>query len=354
VACLTSHWKRSLPAKSRRALLAGVAFFIVAQLGAFLVIDFDPEYTDRLVRLRARLHEKPGRPVVVVLGSSRVAMGIRPEFVPPGPDGRDPVVFNYGLVGSGPVMQLCCLRRLLADGIRPDLVLVEYWPAFWQQEGELREEQRIDTNRLRRTDLALMRRHLAGVRHWRTLWYEGRLVPWFSGRFIFLSRHAPGWVPAGGRLDSSWAQLSPYGYLPCIHPHTDEAGYRHRLKHFRAIYEPVLRDFRVSPRSDRAFQEIVSLCRSSGIQVSLLRMPESTDFQSWYPPRVQEEVDAYLNQLRRDLDLPVLDTRRWVPDSGFSDGFHLYPEAAATYTERLGRDVIHARSTASNAAGRCR
>ena len=55
---------------------------------------------------------------------------------------------------------------------------------------------------------------------------------------------------------------------------------------------------------------------------------------------MQEEVDAYLNQLRRDLDLPVLDTRRWVPDSGFSDGFHLYPEAAAAYTERLGREAL--------------
>ena len=329
----------TLPRKSRLALLSGVVFFVAIQIAAFWFLEFDPEYGDRLARLGERIGEQPGRPVVIVLGSSRVAMGVRPEFVGPAMDGQQPVVFNYGLVGSGPVMQLCCVKRLLADGICPDCVLVEYWPAFWLQDGAMREQERIDPTRLRRADLSLIRGYLR-INQLRRNWYTGRVVPWFSGRFVVLSRHVPAWAPNGARLDSTWANLSSFGWLPNTHPHTGEAGYRQRLKHFRAIYEPVLRDFKVSTASDRALRELIAVCEEHRIGVAILRMPESTDFQSWYPPGVPAEVDDYLRRVTREQGVPVIDARTWVPDDGFSDGFHLYPEAAAQLTERLGREAI--------------
>ena len=39
-----------------------------------------------------------------------------------------PVVFNYGILGAGPVLELLTLRRLLADGVHPDCIIVEAWP----------------------------------------------------------------------------------------------------------------------------------------------------------------------------------------------------------------------------------
>ena len=93
----------------------------------------DPEYGKRLERVHARIAEHPGRPLVLVLGSSRTAMGVRPDVLADEPAG--PLVFNFSLVGSGPVMELMAFRRALADGVRPAAVVVEYWPAFLREDG---------------------------------------------------------------------------------------------------------------------------------------------------------------------------------------------------------------------------
>ncbi|MGO8056310.1 hypothetical protein, partial [Rhizobium leguminosarum] len=42
-----------------------------------------------------------------------------------------PNAFNFALVGTGPEMSHLVLHRILAAGIRPDWVFLEYWPAFW-------------------------------------------------------------------------------------------------------------------------------------------------------------------------------------------------------------------------------
>ena len=64
----------------------------------------------------------------------------------------DPLLFNLSLVGSGPVMELMALRRLYADGVRPDAVVFEYWPPFLREDGPYWEMDRIDPRRLYPTD----------------------------------------------------------------------------------------------------------------------------------------------------------------------------------------------------------
>ena len=36
----------------------------------------------------------------------------------------------------------------------------------------------------------------------------------------------------------------------------------------------------------------------------------------------------------------MIDAREWVPDVGFSDGHHLLPAGATTFTDRLGREAL--------------
>src|SRR5262249_28469322 len=75
---------------------------------------------------RARLAESPGRPLVLMVGSSRTLLGLRAaDLSKPG----GPLVFNFGLTGGGPVREKLVLDRLLAGGVRPDLVLVQAFPA---------------------------------------------------------------------------------------------------------------------------------------------------------------------------------------------------------------------------------
>src|SRR5262245_4077574 len=81
--------QRALSARGRRALGWGLILFLLGQLALALFVEWghpeiiDPEYGRRLQLLRERRAEAPGRPLVLVLGSSRTAMGFRPEALPP-------------------------------------------------------------------------------------------------------------------------------------------------------------------------------------------------------------------------------------------------------------------------------
>src|SRR4051812_9913784 len=133
---------RTRPARSARAcrLLACASLtLLTAQLTlAGLVETAHPELTDprygcRLRTLQARRAAEPHRPLVLALGSSRTEVGLRPELMPPSTDG--PLVFNLARGGTSQVMNLLTLRRLLADGVRPDWLLLEVLPACLAEEG---------------------------------------------------------------------------------------------------------------------------------------------------------------------------------------------------------------------------
>src|SRR5262249_34720001 len=101
-------------------------------------------------------------------------------------------------------------------------------------------------------------------------------------------------------------------------------------------------DYTISETSDRAIREILDVCRREGIGAALLVMPESTTVQGWYPPAVRAETDRYLGRLGAEYGVPLIDTRDWMNDTDFADGFHPWPEAAAVFTERFAREVLPA------------
>src|SRR5437868_5070955 len=109
----------SCPRRAAAALAWGLAFVLVLQAGLGVVLDCwreelrDPEYGHKLARLRRRLAEHRGRPLLLALGSSRTDMGFRPECLAAATE-RDedaPLAFNFGLSSAGPLRQLLCLQR---------------------------------------------------------------------------------------------------------------------------------------------------------------------------------------------------------------------------------------------------
>src|SRR5687768_1884754 len=91
-----------LASRGRATLLWAMGLFLLVQAGLCLALTFswplrDPEYGRRLVSLRQRQRERgPGRPLVVLLGSSRVAMNIRPGLMEVNRrDAPGPIVFNF-------------------------------------------------------------------------------------------------------------------------------------------------------------------------------------------------------------------------------------------------------------------
>jgi hypothetical protein len=318
-------------------------FFACAQLALALAMEHwrpelrDLEYGAKRNRLRARLAEEPGRPLLLVLGSSRTNLGIHPAALPPLP--AEPVVFNASLQGAGPVLELICLHRLLDDGIRPDWLVLECWPPNWHQDGDLAEFYRIPVSRLAWSDLRVLCRYHARPGLLYEEWGLARITPWSSSRFALLMQYARDWLPREPRRDDMWKRIDASGWLPYLHS-ADPREVRQRTPRMHRNFAPILNSFHVSAVADRAWHEMLTLCRREGIHVALLYMPESQAFRGWYPPAVRAEADDYLNGLSREYGVPLIDARDWCPDEDFADCIHLLPPAADQFTERLGREVL--------------
>jgi hypothetical protein len=327
------------------ALLWGMLLFVGGQVGLTWAMDqwrpelSDPEYGRKRARLQERRAQGAARrPLVLALGSSRTAMGFRPDALG-SPLDQQTVIFNYALVGAGPVMELCCLRRLLADGIRPDAVLAECWPPFWYQENGYAEEQRLHVNRLGWNDLSLLCAYSARSEDLIRSWWQARILPGYFGRFVLMNLLIPCWLSPQNRMDSNWRDLDDWGWLECPYPR-DAESYRIRVAQAHEYYAPIFEHFRISEVADRTQRELLSLCEREQIAVSLVLMPEGSEFRSWYPPQVQAEVDAYLAELKRAFGTRVIDARTWSADEDLLDGFHLMPHGAAAYTRRLVREAL--------------
>jgi hypothetical protein len=301
----------------------------------------DPEFGLRLLGLNRQRGENRERPLVVVLGSSRISMGLRPAVLSrwQEEDKKAPIIFNSSLVGSGPILELLCLDRLLARGIRPDLVVAEFWPPFYQPAGPRAEESLIDVNRLDHRDVRLLRRYFtdpdALVRHW----LQGQLMPFSSHRFVLLSHYAPIWLAWAAREDHKWMGLDNCGWLPLPGTVTS-AQHDERVQKGLAFFRPALKSAFLGGKSDRALRELVARCRREHINVVLLFMPEASVFRDLYGPAMQMKVDDYLDGLQRELGLPIVNARRWSRDDDFIDSFHLLPRGAAAFTRRFAREAV--------------
>ena len=176
---------RSLARKGRACLLWGAAAFVAVQLGWGLMIDQafpevrDPEYADRLGQFRALRAEEPDAPLAALLGSSRTWMGVRAARLGVTVGGRPALAYNFAWPGGGPVRELLTLRRLLADGARPDRVVVEVMPPYLNDRpGMLPEERHLDGATLQGPELARACRYVSRPWSMAARWGLGRTLPW--------------------------------------------------------------------------------------------------------------------------------------------------------------------------------
>jgi hypothetical protein len=339
------------PARLQRrgsaALLCGLVLFFAGQLAVSMAIRVywpeihDWDYASKLKRLRVRLAtRRPEQPLVLVLGSSRAALGFRPELAPSGPlaDGRDPILFNFAFPTHGPVRELLCMRRLLDRGIRPDLVVIECWPPFMSKAVGDSEGEQMDPGRLEWSDPRALARYIGHPRDLYRRWLRAQVVPCYYSRYVLRYRFAnEGEAPV---LDRGLAQMDDLGgylwHASLLAPSSEQL----RRQAYEAAFVPLLAGLCFSDVSDRAVHQLLSLCRRQHIPAVLLYMPEASPLRRWYPPPVQALVNDYFAGLSREYGVPVIDTRTWMPDETFSDYVHLQPQGAAVYTDRFRREVL--------------
>jgi hypothetical protein len=357
-------------------LLWGLGSFVCLQLGLAVAIEVclpefrAPYYAPKAARLEQRLREvsgpepgmmrsilerlpffhpawpQPARQakVILALGSSRTADGLRGGELE-GPMTQElgvPVIaFNFGLPGAGPLTELLTLQRLLADGVRPDLVVIEVLPPLLAGQEPVRsaELSRLPATGLWLREFAFVAHYGGPAKQQRRDWCEAWPIPWYAQRQAILSCLAPAWLPYQYRRD--WFRnIDDSGWIDS--PLRDLSPERRRLavEHARQDYAPILARFQLGGPACQALRDLLELCRQEHIATALLLMPEGTDFRSWYPPDKRRMIEAFLDRLSREYAAPVIDAREWIADEDFSDSHHLQPEGAARFTERLGPTAL--------------
>jgi hypothetical protein len=335
--------------RARSGLLWGLGGFLTLQLLLILGIEHrapdlrDLPYAQKIKRLRHRTEDGPTRPLtVVMLGSSRTVFGVkagRLEKPLEEATGRPVVAFNFGMYGSGPVMNLVTLRRLLADGVRPDLVLIEVLPPLLCDSPYLHEVQRIAADHLWWSDLQTVERFGRARPGLRRDWWASCPMPCYSHRFAIVSRIAPSFLPWRLRVDwFSGIDDSGSVYPPAllISPQQRTAA----LESTRTEYAPYLTEFHLGGPVCQALREALALCREKGIAAALLLMPEGPQFRSWYRPADWACIESFLGEVSREYGAPIVNAREWLAEEDFSDSHHLLPAGAAKFTDRLGREAL--------------
>ena len=338
--------------RARSALLWCVAGFIGLQLALQLAIEFRypefraPVYGHKIKRLQQRVRTADAKPcTVVMLGSSRTICGFNAASLEkPLTEAmqRPVVVFNFGMHGAGPLLELLNLRRILSDGVRPDLLLVEIIPPLFAGQFPLYEldNDRVPTDRLGLRDLPLVEAYAGAVRpHLRRDWWLSALVPWYSNRFSILNTLATNLlaeqvqIEGFRRMDDSggvavdWEDLSP------------ERRAKAR-EVARARYAPYFQAFRLGDAPCRGLRELLELCRQEKIPAALVFLPEGPEFRSWYAPDAWSAVQSFVDGLSHEFAVPVINAREWLAEEDFIDSHHQLPQGAALLTERLGREGI--------------
>ena len=343
---------------ARAAVLWGIGGLLALQLGLAVAIECglwrfrDPFYAHKLTPLRrvwadlAVTHPTGPKNLAVVLGSSRVGNGLSGATVADGVSatlGERWTVFNLAAPGAGPLYELMSLRRVLAEGIRPDFVLVEVFPMQLSAPPDdtvMYESTYLRTERLSLSDFDVLERcGLPQTAAWRKAWWQDWAVPWHAHRFSILSELAPKFLPAGVQQD--WCKrCDPAGWVPLPpDPNVPPAVVAQVAERVRAQYEPVLTNFRLSETGRRAIRAVLDECRQQGIPAALIMLPEGSRLRNWYPPTAWAEMDALLAELQRDYQVPLINGRLWAADGDFPDGIHLYTHGADAYSRRLSQEV---------------
>ncbi|MGH9640391.1 MAG: DUF1574 family protein, partial [Bryobacteraceae bacterium] len=252
---------------ARGLLLWGLLWYAVVQLFPLLLMDrwqliASANEARKWPALR-RLAAKDGdRPLLLMLGGSRACWGFRAGDLDgmPDSDGRPLRVYNFGIPATGPIYSLFYLRDLLAEGIRPRFVLIEYVPPLMNegQRGALSEEGMtgfawLSAHRMRQW-LPYLRRPKRRIH----TWLEARLAPCYAFRrqlqlelqFLVEGKSFPMHEPV-----DAWGW-----HLPALLPLPSyELLYRRNMA--RIGYPPGLRRFRLGKIQTKALRDLLELCR---------------------------------------------------------------------------------------------
>lgn len=345
-----AHPRRDRRRKAAISLAVAIATGTFAQLtlGIFAECSLyvrDPGYADKEIRLRRQESANPDGPRIVMLGTSRTAAAFHAGRVWKQLNGRG-VVFNFGIPASGPITHIVYLKRLLADGHRPDLLIVEVLPPTLADTpggpnipaGPL-EGRFFFGDRLQHHELDSVIGYGFPESDVRTKWRQSMAIPWYALRFPIMGRMAPSALPWHLRFD--WSRgCDEFGWGAPISDTVTPESYAKGLWQAQGEYRAILANLVPNGGGARALADLLEVCRTERIAVRLVLMPEASGFRSMYSPEVLNRLHGFLDRLCREYGCTAIDAREWLPDSAFSDGHHMLRPGAETFTDHVNQEVI--------------
>lgn len=342
---------RRLERCARAVLIWGLLIYAGFHLIPILLLDRSTEYPWHAVgtaiearkwpKLRRLVAEDPNRRLLLMLGSSRLCWAFRASALDgmPDSDGRPLRVFNFGVPTTGPVYQLLYLRDMLAEGIRPRFLLIEFNPSLLcaHQTGALNEEDMIGIETISARRLLQWLPYFDCPGEKAGLWLAARSAPWYILRrqiklqVKYLAKGQP--CPTYEPIDD-WGWHIP---LSKSWPIGERLG-RLALAHIE--YAPALRHFRWGEKSTQALRELLDLCCREKIPAALVVMPESSQFRSWYSDQANRAIDGLLDELRQTYGVAIIDANCWLADEDFEDGHHALLHGADVFTCRLHAEIV--------------
>jgi hypothetical protein len=278
-----------------------------------------------------------------MLGSSRTEGAFRAEPVERELErrtGKPVALFNFGIPSAGPAMELLVLERLLKDGIHPDGLLVEVLPPLLA--GSLWESNlaNLPAQRLNWRDLRVVQALDIQHENRRLDWCcQTLLWPCYAHRYGIISHLAPVLLPLDKRSDFSRA-IDACGWVDVKRAPIDADLRRQHTEKARQNFAAYWADDQPGGPNCTALRLLLQRCRKEGIAVKLILLPEGATFRSWYRPGGWKALEAFLDQLKQEFGIEVINAREWVEEEGFFDSHHLLPDGATRFSERLGRQVL--------------
>jgi hypothetical protein len=325
-----------------RALAIGALAFALLTLALAVCAESsrpewrDPEYGHRLRQIRTWQRERPDRPLVVFVGSSRVQMGVSPADMgfPDAP--VSPLGYNLGYRCATPVIAWLQLQRLLDDGVRPAAVVLTVAAVELNLDGPAERQFVGKGARLSDADLRRLGPYTDDAAAFRQAMRAARLDPWSARREAVVSSVLPDWQTPGARLaHEGWEAMDTYGFVPLDAARATADARAAAWRDVQAVFAPTMNAPLPHPFADRVVRDLIARCRAEGVAVAVAWSPESPRYRSLYTPAARAGIAAYSQKLGSELGVPVFADPANLGDDDFADGFHLVSTGAAKYSRWL-------------------
>jgi hypothetical protein len=305
----------------------------------------DPPYTFRRDRTQQRFaamraSQAPGEsaiPLVITLGSSRMMNAIdgkTTEELLEKRLGKKVCIANFGTPGFGPMHSLTLLGRMLRDGIKPDLLVIDVLPSYFNKGwgDQLPQENWLP---IMPADQAWLASHGFDVkvtqpdRTGLALYgYRSELLKCSPVRKMLPRHQLNPWV---ARADAWGTDV----VASCSPEWSSKA-----LGYTKNAYADAMGVFTLGEEGLNVLRTLLKVCREQNIDTAVVLMPEGQTFRSWYREGAREEFELAIDKVTRECGSTLIVGSEWIDDADFVDSHHLLFAGATKFSKRLTKEAL--------------